>query len=202
MTDPKLIALPGGKDAPLDERDDDALMLLASAGRTDAFAVLVARYVKRLSNLCAKLVCDARVGEELAQESWLQVWAARGKYQPGGRFTVYLFTVARNRCRNHLRDGKRRARWLESDLAIDQLPDGAAPGQLDALLDAERRRRVSLAIATLPDTLREVVLFRFSEGLDYPDIARIVGRTESAIRSRVYLAMAQLREQLGQGGEP
>src|SRR5438309_45286 len=64
MTDCKLIALPGGKDSPLDDRADDALMLLASAGRTDAFAVLVARYAKRLSNLCAKLVC-ARGPSEL-----------------------------------------------------------------------------------------------------------------------------------------
>ena len=201
MANAKLIVLPSQKSGALEERDDDALMLLASAGRTDAFALLVERYGKRLGNLCAKLVGDQRVGEEIAQESWLQVWASHSKYQPDGRFTVYLFTVARNRCRNYLRDTQRRGRWVVPHPATENLPDRNASDHLDSLIEQERRRRVNLAITMLPAALREVLLFRFAEGLDYPDIARIVGRTESAIRSRVYLAVEKLREQLSRGGE-
>jgi RNA polymerase sigma-70 factor, ECF subfamily len=199
MSGPKLIALPNP--TQLEARDDDALMLLAGAGRTDAFGVLVERYLKRLANLCAKLVCNPRIGEEIAQETWLQVWASRERYQPGGTFTVYLFTVARNRCRNHARDTQRRTRWVGSEPASDNLPDKNAPDHLDALIEEERRRRVNVAIAALPEALREALLFRFSEGLDYADIARIVGRTESAVRSRVYLAVERLRKEMSGGGE-
>jgi RNA polymerase sigma-70 factor (ECF subfamily) len=200
MPHPKLTLVAGG--ARIDERDDDALMLLAAAGRSDAFALLVRRHGARLANLCAKLLCDRLVGEEVAQESWLQVWSARGKYQPGGQFPVYLFTVARNRCRNQLRDRQRRGRWVGLEPGPDEAPDRDAADHLDALIERERRRRVNEAIATLPPALREVLLFRFSEGLDYADIARIVGRTESGVRSRVYLAMERLRAQLSRKVEP
>jgi RNA polymerase sigma-70 factor, ECF subfamily len=200
MADPKLYVVANG--LALEERDDDALMLLAGAGRGDAFAVLVRRHMKRLDNLCAKLLCDRIAGEELAQETWLQVWAARSRYQAGGQFTVYLFTVARNRCRNHVRDRHRRTRSLGGEPPSVEAPDGAAPDHLDALIEGERRRRVNVAIAALPPRLREVLLFRFSEGLDYADIARIVGRTESAVRSRVYLAMERLRQHLSRKVEP
>lgn len=194
MTTPKLTVVSGSP--KLEERDDDALMLLASAGRSDAFAALVRRHMKKLESLCARLLGDTVAGQELAQETWLQVWVARGKYQAGGQFRIYLFTVARNRCRNQLRDRSRRRRWVGTEPAPADAPDRDAADHLDALIERERRLRVNGAIATLPPPLREVLVFRFSEGLDYADIARIVGRTESAVRSRVYLAMERLRAHL------
>lgn len=197
----KIVATASG--GQLADRDDDTLMLLASSDRTDAFVLLVERHMKRLANLCSRLVCDPQVGEEIAQESWLQIWAARRTYRPDGRFTVYLYTVARNRCRNHRRDSGRHARWFASEPAGTLLlvataePEGGGP--IDALIEQERRHRVNQAIARLPEALREALLFRFSEGLDYADIARIIGRYESTIRSRVYLAVERLREELGRG---
>jgi DNA-directed RNA polymerase specialized sigma24 family protein len=47
-----------------------------------------------------------------------------------------------------------------------------------------------------------VLLLRISEGLAYPDIAKIIGRTESAVRSRVHLAVEQLRRELSRGVDP
>ncbi len=183
----------------LADRDDDALMLLSSAGQTEAFAVLVERYMKRLSSLCARLVCDRRAGEDLAQEIWLQVFTARTRYKPSGKFTVYLYSIARNRCRNHRRDTQRKARWFDNEQAVDTAPLHDTPDRLDELLEKERRGRVNEALTQLPLALREALLFRFAEGLDYADIARIVGRTESAVRSRVYLAIERLRADLHRG---
>jgi len=203
MTDLKLIRPVAAHAVMLDERGDDELMLLASAGRTDAFTVLVGRYVHRLSGLCAKLIGSRSVGEEIGQEAWLQVWAARSRYQPDGRFRVYLYTIARNRCRNHLRDTTRRSRWLDDEPAADGAGVGtSAPDHLDALIEEERRHRVNQAIGRLPGPLREVLLLRFSEGLDYSDVARIVGRTESAARARVYQALEKLRADLDRGTTP
>lgn len=200
MTTPKLTLV--SSSPKLEERDDDALMLLAGAGHRDAFAVLVRRHMKKLENLCARLLGDTVAGQELAQETWLQVSAARERYQAGGQFRIYLYTVARNRCRNQLRDRWRAKRWLGSEPPPIDVPDPAGADHLDALIESERRRGVNAAIAQLPRALREALVFRFSEGLDYADIARIVGRTESAARSRVYLAMERLRQQLARKVKP
>jgi RNA polymerase sigma-70 factor (ECF subfamily) len=200
MPNPRLNIVPPPNRA-LADRDDDTLMLLSNAGRAEAFAVLVERYMKRLASLCSRLVCDRRAGEDLAQEIWLQVWACRSRYKPCGKFTVYLYSIARNRCRNHRRDTQRKERWYDNDQAVDAAPLAETPDRLDELLEKERRGRVNEALTQLPLALREALLFRFAEGLDYADIARIVGRTESAVRSRVYLAIERLRAELHRGVE-
>lgn len=185
----------------LAERTDDELMVAAGAGSRDAFAVLVQRYISRLVNYCAKVagtnsVSDSRVGEELAQDVLLQVWAHRSEYKPSQRFRVFLFTIARNRCRNHNRAWRRRLRWQIDDAS--QVDIAAASGgdadHLDDLLDRERQRHVREALRRLPEKLREVLLLRFEQGLDYGDIALMVRRPEATVRSRAFHGLRKLRE--------
>jgi RNA polymerase sigma-70 factor (ECF subfamily) len=195
-----LRSLPSGAD--LDQGDDEQLMALAGGGAKAAFAVLVGRYMPRVTKYCARFVGQLATAEELAQEIFVEVWLRRARYRPQGKFVVFLFTLARHRCLNRLRDeGRRRRR----DLCADQ--NGAAvgacpPDQLDALLERERQRRVQVALLGLSTKLREVVLLRFDQGLDYPDVARILGCSESTTRSRVRLAVERLRDELAGGHSP
>ncbi len=192
---PKLRVLPGDAESAnaLDRGSDEELMLLSSAGRRDAFAELAGRHLPRLTSFCAKYVGDRGAGEELAQETMVQVWLSSADYRPGASTAVFLYTIARNRCRNHRRDTSRRERLLEARPTSEQ-----EPAQLDALLESERQRRVFEAVARLPEKLREAVLLRFDRGLDYAQIAEIVGRGEATMRSRVFLALKSLRRELGE----
>jgi RNA polymerase sigma-70 factor (ECF subfamily) len=177
---------------------DDDLMLLASAGRKNAFAELVRRHGERLARFCAKWVLDGALGEDLAQEVWLQVWRNHGNYRADGRFRVYLYTVALNRCRNTKRNRIRAQRLFQPG---DDDGCGAAPEQLERVIAREGARRLLEAVARLSPSLRETVLLRLSEGLGYPEIAAIVGSPEATVRSRVHLAVERLRNSLG-GGAP
>jgi len=164
----------------LADRDDEALMLLAAAGHRAAFEVLVRRYLPKLTNYCSKYVGSNRVGEELAQETLLEAWAQRHRYQGRGKLHVYLFVLARNRCRNQLRnEGRRRWFWF-GDPVHEAGGDVAAggPDQLDRMVEEERCRRVRTCLLNLSPKLREAVLLRFDQGLDYAEVARIVGRLE------------------------
>ena len=188
---------------PPSERSDEDLMVAAGAGSRDAFAVLTERHVRRVTRYCIKVTSDAQAGEELAQETFLQIWAHRGSYRPERAFALFLFTVACNRCRNHRRSWRRRVRWeLEdsSPVDLDAIPHRQT-SQLDQLLERERRRGVHEAVARLPAKLQEVVLLRFDQGLDYADIAVILGRSETTIRSRAFHGLRRLREQL-RGSQP
>ena len=186
----------------LDQGDDEQLMALAAAGTRAAFAVLVGRYLARVTKYCAKFVGLLATAEELGQEIFLEVWLRRTRYRPQGKFVVFLFTLARHRCLNRLRDDSRRRR-RDLDVGIDGLVAGMCPpDQLDALLERERQRRVQSALLGLSTKLREAVLLRFDQGLDYPDVARILGCSESTTRSRVRLAMERLRGELAGGISP
>ncbi len=180
---------------PLVDRDDDALMLLASAGNRDAFRGLVERHAKRLVRFCLRMTGDQRTAEELAQETWLSVWANRETYKPSGQFVVWLLVAARNRCLNARRGQGRRARVLV-DGDIDPVLETAAddPAQLDRLIAAEERRRVHDALAELPPPMREALVLRYSEALAYEQIAEVTGANTSTVRSRVFHGLKKLQE--------
>jgi RNA polymerase sigma-70 factor (ECF subfamily) len=101
-----------------------------------------------------------------------------------------LLTIARNRCRNVRRDAK------PSEALAEEIAAETA-GQLDALLVAERRRRVDAEIHSLPPKLREAILLRFSQELDYDEVAAILHCPQATVRSRVFLGLQQLRHRLG-----
>ncbi len=186
----------------LDQGDDEQLMALAAGGAKVAFAVLVERYLPKVTKYCARFVGQLAAAEELAQEIFLEVWLRRTRYRSQGKFVVFLFTLARHRCLNRLRDDRRRHR-RDLDVGSDGLVAGScSPDQLDVLLERERQRRVQAALLGLSTKLREAVLLRFDQGLDYPDVARILGCSQSTTRSRVRLAMLRLRDELAGGSLP
>ena len=186
--------------ASLSEHDDDALMLLAAGGHRDAFEALAGRWLPRAARYCAKFLGDPRAGDEVAQDVLVETWAQRARYRSGGRFQVLLFTIARNRCLNRARDDRRRSAAAAAAGAhpVPACAGAQGPDALDRLLEQERQRQVRDAVVVLPEKLREAVLLRFDQGLDYGEIARVVGANESTVRSRVFHALRRLRVEVGE----
>jgi RNA polymerase sigma-70 factor (ECF subfamily) len=170
-------------------------MVLVRAGLADAVRVLAERHLESLVRFCGKLVLDVHAGQEIAQQTFINVWAHRARYESRERFTVFLFTIARNLCRNELRRRSRLGTWVDrnvSDTHVASVP-ADDPTQLDALLLRERRRELLRALATVPEQQREAMLLRFDEELSYEDMARVLGASESTLRSRVYHGLRALR---------
>jgi len=179
----------------------DAQLLAASAaGHRDAFEVLVARYLPRLTSYCAKLTRDTSAAEDLAQDTLLALWHRRASYRPDREVHLLVFTIALNRCRNHARSWRRRLRWLGvlgEPEEIDAVPV-REPIHVDRLLELERQRRALAALAALPHHARAVLLLRFEQELSYAHIAEIVGKREVTVRSQVFHALRKLQRVLEQ----
>jgi RNA polymerase sigma-70 factor (ECF subfamily) len=199
MGNPKLVAVEPPPDAPLRGRSDDELMILVRAGLAEALRVLAERHMGRLAGFCGKFLGDPPVGQEIAQQTWLQVWAHRASYQSQDRFTVFLYTIARNLCRNELRRRARLGSWLDGTAHDTHLASVAAddPSHLDALLSRERSRELLRALAKIPEPQREAMLLRFDEELSYEEMAAVLGASESTLRSRVHHGLRALREAMG-----
>ncbi|CAN5856690.1 sigma-70 family RNA polymerase sigma factor [soil metagenome] len=192
----KLVAVQPPPDAAsLRGREDDELMVLVRAGLADAIRVLAERHMGNLIRFCGKFVVDVHAGQEIAQQTWLQVWAHRTRYESQSRFNVFLYTIARNLCRNELRRRTRLGSWVDAtvtDIHLASIP-ADDPTHLDALLLRERKRELLRALATVPEPQREAMLLRFDEELTYEDMAAVLGASESTLRSRVYHGLRALR---------
>ena len=170
-----------------DLRDDDELMQLSAAGRADAYEALVRRHQARVRAYCTRWCGSAALGDELAQECFVELWRRRKSYVEQGRFKPYLFHMAANRCKNLQRAvGRERA-----FVAVEEEREPPSERWLH-----ERREGLQRGLDRLPEQQREAVLLRYSAELDYAEIASLLGTPEATARSRVFLGLSKLRKHL------
>lgn len=178
-------------------------MLRLQRGDREAFAQLVARYQQPVIAFIHRSLGDLTEAEDLAQNAFLQVYKSARRYRPSGRFSTWLFTIARNLCLNEQR---RRARHPASSLDApvetnqDQPwtppPRSNAPGPAELTLRAELEAKVAEAVRDLPENQRTAILLCSVEGLAYEEIARILGVSVSATKSLIHRARLTLRARL------
>jgi RNA polymerase sigma-70 factor (ECF subfamily) len=171
---------------------DEALMARVQQGDEAAFEALFGRYRAPLYGFLARRVGDASA-DDLFQETWLRVVRARQRFDPGRRFSTWLFQIANNLGRDLGRRGSVRARGRDRLMSATAGPARREPA-LDLRLDMHRR------IAALPEPQREVLLLRYYHQLPEREIAQVVGVPPGTVKSRLHAAVRALRAQEAGGG--
>jgi RNA polymerase sigma-70 factor (ECF subfamily) len=163
-----------------------------------AFAELARSHRPGLVQVIAALIGDADEAESLAQEALTRAFARRADYRPEQPFRPWLYGIALNLCRHHLRDRARHARPVAPERLGDlPTPEGRRHGVLSGIFRAELAARTGEAIAQLPIPLREAFVLRFVEGMEYAEISHVTGLTEGTLRVRAHRARSLLRTSLG-----
>lgn len=182
---------------------DEQQMGRLKAGDAEALTHLVEKYRTPLVHFLYRMVHDAAVAEELAQEVFIRVYRARKSYRPRAKFSTWLFTIATNLALNSLRDGRlRRAAEIplepkEVQGSLKQLEAAdPSPTMEQHLLESERQTVIRRAVEGLPEKQRLAVLLHKYQELDYAQIADILGCSESALKSLLFRAYETLRVKL------
>lgn len=186
----------------VEELTADELTALAE-GRPEALERFFDVYFPRIYGYVARLVKDEHAAEDLTQDIVMHLHRAMPTYDPRRPLRPWVFTIATNKVRDY---------WssrLFADRAHSQDPedeDGGASARMErvdagrgpreVLAGAELSRAVSEAIGRLPEHLRQTLVLRYFEGLDFEDIASIVERNEVAVRKRYSRALSELRSLL------
>jgi RNA polymerase sigma-70 factor (ECF subfamily) len=182
---------------------DVRLMMQLRAGDAAAFDELVERYKNRLLTVLEHLVGNHEQAEDLSQEVFLRVFKARQRYEPGAKFSTWLFTIANNVASNALRSRSRRREvgvpeGNGSDSApmqLDQLAKAASGAMPTRSLDrAEQAQMVRQAVAALSERQRMALLLAKFEGMSYQDIAQTMDLSVQAIKSLLSRARVNLKE--------
>lgn len=181
------------------ERDAE-LMLRVREGCPVSFSILLERHRSPVIHFLYRMVQSQAVAEELAQEVFLRVFRSRSSYEPTAKFTTWLFRIATHLALNCLRDGRheKAQQSLDGELAggiVRQVPD-RLPTAEEVLLREVRFEEVRRAIAALPAKQRAAVLMHKYHELDYAQIARALGCSESAVKSLLFRAYETLRARL------
>ncbi len=170
-----------------EEQDPDVvLMREAAGGSLDAFSSLMRRHQDPLVNFFRRMgvYTDA---EDLVQETFVRLYKARLRYRSSAKFTTYLYVIARHVLADHGRKWFRRERLRKGLLVEAEVAVAGGPTQ-------GWRIDVEAALARLSPKLRSVVVLSIYQGLKQEEIAEVLGIPRGTVKSRMNLAIRELKE--------
>lgn len=178
------------------EPADDALMLAYAGGDVRAFEQLYGRHRGPLYRFLVRQLRNTALAEELFQDVWQRVIAARASWQPEAAFSTWLFRIAHNRLNDHWRAQRHRpAAPDDADQRTARVADPETPER--QLSEFEQRRDLQRALDALPDEQREVLVLRLEQELTLEEIGQITGVGRETVKSRLRYAMDKLRAGIG-----
>jgi RNA polymerase sigma-70 factor (ECF subfamily) len=182
------------------EDPDARLMLLAGRGDHSAFRALVDKYQAPLTNFLSRAVLDQAEAEDLAQDVFVRIYQASGRYRPDAKFSTWLYRVATNVALNALKSRRRRPTSsldaLEERGGANQMPAPAVNRPDRELEREETIRAVDRALRQLSERQRMAVVLQRFEGLSYEEIGQALSMSVEAVDSMLRRAKAALRDAL------
>lgn len=164
-------------------------------GDRDAFAELMHAYQAPVYGYLVRCGVPPASRDDVFQEIFVKIHLAAASYQPRRALRPWLFTIAANTVRNHLRDeGLRRG---AGDVEADSRPSGEHGPQALAEI-GETLAWLEQALPCLPFEQREVLLLESVGGLRLQDIATVLGIPLSTVKTRVRRARMGLAKGLAE----
>ena len=207
MTGAQAAGLPGRE---ADNAAASAVKALQADGRhaeaRDRFAELVARHQRRASRIAFHYLRDAAEVDEAVQDAFIKAYSHLASFREELPFEVWFTRILINGCLDRIKARNRRERWIvpmpESAGAerpfVERTP-GSGPSPEDQLLAKERRERLALALARLPERQRSVFMLSHYEGCTSREVSAITGLNESTVRVHLFRAIRKLRGLLAEG---
>jgi RNA polymerase sigma-70 factor (ECF subfamily) len=178
-----------------DQQQTGLLVRRCLGGDATAWEEIVRLHSRRIYNLCYRFTSSPDDAQDLTQDVFIKVYRTLGTYDVDkGAFTTWLTTLTRNLLVDHFR--RRRQDRLtdsidaglreeEDSLSLSDRLEDQAPNPDDRLASKETQKMVQQALAHLSPDLREAVILRDLQDLDYKEIAQVLRVPEGTVKSRI-----------------
>ena len=188
---------------PSTATDEQLLAHYRQTGDRDAFAELVHRYERELSNFLRRYLGDATLAEDAFQAAFLQVHLKCEQFDEGRRFRPWLYAIATNQAID-ARRRVRRQRMVSLDqtssadhddvLRLVQVLESADEDPSEQCERYERNAQVTATLATLSESKYAVVQLVYFQGLKYHEAAEILRVPVGTVKSRLNSAIGKLTQ--------
>lgn len=172
------------------------------SGDAGAWEELVRMHNRRIYNVCYRFTGSPDDADDLTQEVFIRMYRTLATYEPSkGSFVTWMTTMARNLLVDHFRRSKqdRVTDSLDANLGPDEdsatMADqlaSSAPSADHGLEAQEKQAMVQAALQKLSPELREAVILRDLQDLDYRDIAQVLKVPEGTVKSRINRGRTEL----------
>ena len=191
------------------EPDPDlALVEALAAGDESALTGLMDRYEKPVFHFIYRHVFNDEDARELAQEVFVRLFFNAGKFKPDAKFSTWLYQIALNLCRDHIKSRRTRQSARTDSISAQEEDDEHPARDLavehrspsDEALAREKLAALDDGIAALPHALRTALVLTTLEQRSQQECATLLKTTPKAIETRVYRARKLLMEWMSKAG--
>jgi len=190
---------------PEQQAEQDALVRLVAqcmAGDQRAWHQMVTGQHKRVYAICYRFTNDATEAEDMTQDVFLKVYRNLASFDAGkGSFQTWITTLTRNLLVDNYRRTRDERVTDSIDASMSSEDDGPTmsdriadtrPNQEQRYAGLELRASIQQALAKVSPELREAVILRDLEDMDYKDIAQVLKIPEGTVKSRISRGRAEL----------
>jgi RNA polymerase sigma-70 factor (ECF subfamily) len=182
---------------------DAQLVQQCLQGDGSAWEELVRRHTRRIFNICYRFTGNRTESEDLSQDVFLRVYRTLGSYRSAhGGFATWMTSVTRNLLIDHYRRTKRDriTDSLDDKMPVVENKESAGRRPDEQALLGELSGQVQSALTRLSPELREAVILRDLQQLDYGEIQRVLAVPEGTVKSRINRGRIELARVLHQMG--
>lgn len=181
----------------IDAPDEKDLALAFKRGEKGAYQTIHETYAPRVHGVCRRMLVSREDAEEAAQETFLRVYQALGRFNGRYQLGAWITRIATNVCLDHLRSRSRKPKFAEAtaelmDLQTNLDYEDSEPETL-MMRDSESRQ-VRRVLAALPPMHRAAIVLREYEGLSYEEIAAALGITDCQVKALIHRARQNFKK--------
>lgn len=176
--------------------DDDQLIDQTLGGDSAAFGQLVTKYQDRLYNTLVHVVGSADLAGDAVQDAFVQAYVKLKTFERSSTFYTWLYRIALNLAISRRRREKPALSVDEARESLGHEPTDRGPGPEARIEQEERACQVRAALVRLSPEHRAILVLREIDGCAYEQIADVLDLPVGTIRSRLFRARLQLRDEL------
>jgi RNA polymerase sigma-70 factor, ECF subfamily len=179
----------------LEDQQTGQLVRRCLAGDNSAWEEIVRAHNRRIYNLCYRFTNSAEDAQDLTQDVFIRVYRTLASYDvQKGAFITWLTTLTRNLLVDHFRRSKQervtdsidaKLGEEEDSLSLSDRLQDPGPSPDARLAGKETQKLVQQALARISPDLREAVILRDLQDLDYKEIAQVLRVPEGTVKSRI-----------------
>ena len=175
--------------------DEERLIERMKHGEDEAFTRIYEKYRELVYRTACLIMGDAAGGEDVAQDTWVQVYLHIGQLHDSSSFRPWMMQILH---RAALKVIQKRKWEVPDELILEKADSGGSnlDGPEYSFLDKERETEILKAIAALKYKQKVVIVLYYYDELSIKEIAAVTGSTEGTVKTRLFAARRKLSKTL------
>jgi RNA polymerase sigma-70 factor, ECF subfamily len=170
---------------------DEELLKRSEAGDRLAFEYLYDRYFSKLVWFARGFLKDEESSKDVVQEVFIKLIEKRGLFDPGKKFSTWIYSVTANHCKNRLRNEQNRLRILQEQNRTFNYEEPSTKHDQQLI-----NKGIGEAVESLREKDQQIFRLRFEEEMSIKEIALVMSLPEGSIKSGIFHILKKISKQL------